>query len=269
MKTIRLLALASAAVSLAAAASAVTLTFGSDADYDNNFVELAASGDSTLSTFAFASPSTERSLRKTGTGTQSALYNTSATGGSGGSGGTSGTPGNNLFGDVSVSADFRISAFNTPSLGLWSRVNSAGTSGYLGLVNLISSTSVQLRVFDSNANPGGSGVGTALFNQTFTLTEITLNTSTFYTASLSTITSGTDVTFILELKTTGGVSIASTGIVTDTSSPVLADGQVGFRAASSTLYIDNFSVAAIPEPSSAAALAGLLVIGGALLRRRR
>lgn len=267
MKTLRFSALLLLSAGLAAAA---TVDFNTDSAFDDNFVKLGTGTDSTFGIFSFASPSTQVALRKTGTGTQSFMYDTSATGGSGGTGGTSGDR-TELFGDVTVSADMRVGTLNSPSLGLWSRVNAAGNSGYLGLINIISATSVQLRIFDSNSSPSGTSVGTALFNQTFSgLAAGTFDTSSFYTVSFNTTTTlANQVEFTLSISTLGGQSIASTGVVTDTTSPVLADGQAGLRAAGTTLYIDNFTIAAIPEPSSFATLLGLVSLGGVLVRRRR
>ncbi|MFH1498718.1 MAG: PEP-CTERM sorting domain-containing protein [Verrucomicrobiota bacterium] len=271
MKSPRLLLAAALCAGLsitALPARAVVFGFDTDAEFDDNFVKLGASGTSTIATFTFAS--SERAVRKTGTGTQSVLFDTGATGGSGGSGGTSGD-GADLFADVDLSADIRISAFNTPSFGLWSRVNADASSGYLGLVNIINATSVQLRIFDSNSNPGANGVGTVLVNETLSTGSFTLDTSTFYTVSFTTSTvSPSEVAFELSLSSVGGATIVST-TATDTTTPVTGAGQVGFRAASSTLYVDNFGVAssAIPEPGSAGLIIGVAVFGLIATRRRR
>lgn len=255
------------ALLLAAPLRADTVALNSAAAFDNNFVTLPAAGLSTLSIYELAN--TDYALRKTGSGNQTIIYDTSATGGSDGSGGTSGSRAN-IFTDVSISADLRFSLGHS-SFGLYSRVNNAYTAGYMGYVQLTTAGDVTLRIYDSNSNPLGSTVGSVLLNQSFTPPEsVVLNSNTFYTFSFDTITTADDnVLLTVSLSTLGGIEIASASII-DTTSPLLSGGQAGLRAASATGYVHSFSAgAAIPEPSQVAATIALLAGAVIAVRSRR
>ena len=230
--------------------------FAAAADYDSNFVKLANNETANILW------NSGGYLTKSGTGSRSIIFDTSATGGSGGSGGTSGSLVDNDYTDVSVSSVFRASSLNTASIGLWAHVSDDYTSGYLGLINLLSPTSIQLRIFDSNSNPSTSGAGTVLYNQTFTVSGIAASTN--YTGIFSLTNNGTTkVDFSLALYDASGTSLIASIGGSDTTAAVLV-GQVGVRGASETLTIDRFSV--VPEPSAAAAL---LVAGAIFFARKR
>lgn len=125
--------------------------------------------------------------------------------------------------------------------------------GYVGLIDIKSATSVQFRIYDSDSNAASSGVGTARLTETVTLDGVTLSYASFYTISFTTITMDSNtVKLTLTLSSLSGDEIASRSY-SDTTSPVLTPGQVGFRTASETLYINNFSattVSTVPEPAT-------------------
>lgn len=225
---------------------AYTNSFTSDADYDTNFVELNTSGTASLALETY--DTTERGIRKTGSGSQSIIFDTSASGGSGGNGSSSGSQADANFSDVTIGADLRFMNLNAPSVGFWAQVPADCLSGYLGDFTIISSTSVRLRVYDSNSNPSTSGVGTNLLNQTITIPSgQSLNTSSFYRGRLiAKPTTGGDMQLTLEFSAADGTLLASAS-VTDTGSPLIAPGQVGIRFASQSLRLDNFTI--IPASS--------------------
>ncbi len=234
--------------------------FDSLADLENNFTMGKASNvaDVVFDSYTLASGDKNTTLRKTKTGYQAALLN------------------DLTFGDVSISTDVRFSAAG-PSMGLYSRVGSDGY-GYAALVDLKSTGEVQFRIFDSNSSVTNSGVGTSLYAATLTpKTGTSVNFSTFYTFTFTTrTTTNNNVELILTLSTTGANStiIATSGKIIDTSSPLLTAGEVGFRAAGTIIYIDNFSANAIavPEPATTAMIfsaAAFAILGIIRLRRAR
>lgn len=229
--------------------------FPDAASYDTNFVKLAPNGTGNT---VWSSGK----LSKTGTGTQSIIFDTSATGGSGGSGGSSGSQADAGYTNVTVSSEFQVSSLNTASMGFWLHGNAASTSAYLGLINLVSTTSVQLRIFDSNSNPTSTAIGTVLVNQTISLAPSTLAPNTYYTGVFTAENNGsTSVNFTLALYDATGATLIASITGADTTSPVLS-GQVGLRLSSQNLLVNDFSV--VPEPNQL----GLLFLGCALVAYR-
>ena len=252
----------SAAMLIAHTAVAATLTFNTNADYDNNFYEVANGGDLGTNASGF--------LNKVNNSATSTVYNTHATGGSGGLGGTAGGTPLDTFGDVSLQTTFRSSVMDsTTSIGFFTKINDTTTSGYAAIVRLTSATTADFRLFDTAAlSAVGTQIGTT---QTFTGS---FATNTYYIFKLTVTDVGANVRFDASLWTTGGSQIGSTITLSDTTSAVTGLGQVGLRlgsSASSTLQIDDFSVAAaIPEPSTYVLFAsGSALFVAALLRRKR
>jgi hypothetical protein len=236
--------------------------FNSASTFDSNFVKLPASGASTLGWITNAGGL----VRKTGTGSQSVIFDTSATGGTNGSGGTAGSKTNNNYGDVLVSSTFRLST-NTPSMGYWARVNDAYNSGYLGLIDFRSTNEVRFRIYEGG-NPTSGSAGTSLVSVTVTNNVSPLSFSSYYTGTFDLKNSGSDLDFTFSLYNSAGDTLITSMNYTDTT-PSLQTGQVGMRFASETIWVESFSV--VPEPSSGI-LAALGLAGVGLhwyLRKRR
>jgi len=251
---------------IAQSVSAATLTFTTNADYDNNFYEVSNAADLGTSASGY--------LNKVNTSATSTVYNTHATGGSGGLGGTTaGTP-LDKFGDVTLQASFSAGVLesSSTSVGFFTKINDAATTGYLAVVRLTSATTADFRLFDTASL---SSVGTQIGStQTFT-TAGSFATNTFYIFKLAVTDVGLNVQFDASLWTTGGSQIGSTITATDTTSAVTGLGQVGLRLGSSgtsgsNIHFDDFSVTAIPEPGTYALFASVSVLFVAgLLRRKR
>lgn len=254
----------SAALLLAHTTSAATLTFNTNADYDNNFYEVANPGDLGTSVG-------NGYLNKVNTSATSAVYNTHATGGSGGTGGIAGGTPLDKFGDVSLQATFAHSTNNldgSTGVGFFTKINDTATSGYVAIFRVLTNGTADFRLFDTAAlSSVGTLLGTHNFNGTFAK-------DAYYIAKLTVTDDGANVKFEASLWTAADVLISgSTVTMTDTTAAVTGLGQVGLRAGSGTnssLRIDSFSVtSAIPEPSTYALLASGGALFVALLRRQR
>ncbi len=254
----------SAALLLAHTATAATLTFNTNADYDNNFYEVANGADLGTNVGGF--------LNKVNGTATSAVYNTHATGGSGGAGGTAGGTPLDKFGDVTLQATFAHSTNNldgSTGVGFFTKINDGATSGYVAIFRVLTATTADFRVFDTAAlSSVGALLGTHNFTGTFAK-------DSYYIAKLTVTDDGANVKFEASLWTAADVLISgSTVTMSDTTAAVTGLGQVGLRAgsgANSSLRIDNFSVtSAIPEPSTYALFAsGGALFVAALLRRKR
>jgi len=255
----------SAAVLLAHTATAATLTFNTNADYDNNFYEVAGANGGDLGTNASGY------LNKINGTATSAVYNTHATGGVGGAGGTAGGTPLDTFGDFTIQATFRVSTLEAAgtSIGFFTKINDTATSGYAALFRLTSTSQADFRLFDTAAL---STVGTPIDPLPAQTIAGAFAVNTYYIAKLTVTDVGANVRFDASLWTAGGSQIGSTVTLTDTSSAVAGLGQVGLRVGSgqfTTVQIDNFSVNAIPEPNTFALFASGGALCVALLRRKR
>jgi hypothetical protein len=246
---------------MAYTANAATLTFNTNADYDNNFYEVANGGDLGTNASGY--------LNKVNGTATSAVYNTHATGGSGGAGGTAGGTPIDTFGDVALEATFRVSALETTGtgIGFFSKINDDATSGYAAIFRLTGTNTADFRLFDTAALTAvGTQIGT-----TQTITGA-FAVNTYYIAKLTATDVGANVRFDASLWTAAGVQIGSTVTLTDTTSAVTGLGQVGLRVGSgqfTTVQINDFSVTAIPEPNTFALIASSGALCIALLRRKR
>ncbi len=251
----------SACVLTVPVAIAATVPFGSAEDYDSNFHEVANGALTTWNAAGY--------LQKSMVGATTAIYNTTAVGGTAGSGGTGvAVAANNTFADFTVQADFSMNSLSSAnSVGFYTKVNSAGSAGYVAIVRITSATTADFRLWDSDSTLANSGVGTLLSTQTFT-TSGAFVANTFYTLTLQVKDVGNTVWFGASLSSVGGTQIGGTLTATDTTSAAIGAGQVAIRLGEN-MRLDNFSVAAIPEPGTA----GLWLSGAALLvaggRRRR
>lgn len=92
-------------------------------------------------------------------------------------------------------------------------------------------------------------------------TAISNSTSTFSTGSSS---------YTFSSPTTDNKSISLTGLGINTSSSIYLRWNFDTTGSNSQgLGLDNVSVTAIPEPSTYAAIAGVLALGGVMWHRRR
>jgi MYXO-CTERM domain-containing protein len=259
--------------STVSAATVNTITFDSPTDFTNNFV-------GTLNGSSVVYNSTGQNLvytAATAGGTSIIRYDTNP---------ADGQPGPADFLAETLKADFTPDTVtNSASTGLFTRIQSAGAAsatGVLALLNTISATSVQLRLF-YGANASSTAAGTTFFDGTFNLTTGSApagavgSTNTIFAGKALTLTltetAATDPVFNLTVSNANGL-VASTGDRTLLSSATDAfdtAGSVAIRvngpAQGNTIAIDNFSATPTPEPGSVAAiaLAGVTAIG----RRRR
>ncbi len=235
---------------------AFSTDFPNEESYTGNFVTMPSSS----ATLAWQSDGEGGGyLLKTGAGTQSVIFDTSATGGSGGS------RADNAYTNVAVSSLYQQNIYGL-SMSTWAHVSDNYRSGYLGYFSLSSSSSALLRIYDSNSDPYANTVGTVLASET--VTGLSLSTNTDYLVELIVENDGASaVDFTLTLwDFTHTTSIASV-TATDTTSPVL-QGQVGLRLSSQTIQYSEFSVSPIPEPAATAAIAATLVVLVYVCRRK-
>lgn len=278
MKATAIFAACSALV-LSASAQTILVDFDTDADYDENFVEIVAGNPSTsrdaggyLLKPALADASATSTV---------AIYDTGATGAlSAGAGGTTFSGARDTFGGTAGAGNFTIQADiyydislgNTgTSFGFYTKVPTGQTTGYAGLFRIMSTTSTDFRLFDSNGNPGTGAVGTQI-GSTQTISGLaagTFSLDTFYTIKLAVVDVGSNVEFTGSIYTQGGSLITTFTTLSDTTSAVLGAGQVGFRISNSTINnnvrLDNFGISVVPEPCTF----GFLLGGASLLALRR
>lgn len=242
------------------ASHADIITFDDNASYDNNFVER------NNGIYVSRDAGGYLTLNNTGAGIATAdIYNTAASGGSGGSGGTTINSPYNTFGGTTaftIQADYLQSnpqggpAGTSFGFYIKAAASATPTTAYAALFRLTDSAA-DFRVFDSNGNPGTSGVGTQIGS------TLTYNSGfaadTYYTLKLEVVDVSGNVQFTGSIWTQGGTEIKTFASITDTTSPFLGAGQVGFRWGNdggSNTRIDNFSISVVPEPGTLAILGG-------------
>ncbi|EIQ01211.1 hypothetical protein OpiT1DRAFT_05781 [Opitutaceae bacterium TAV1] len=234
--TVALIALALHPESRAAIVLPLEITFDTEADYTDNFTSINGSG--------IVWNGEAGTLSKTGTGTHNLLFNETG------------------LADVTVSISASFSS-SSPSIGLWQGTSSTST-GFLGLVNRVSTTDVRLRIYNANL---GTNLGTAtpIYEATHTLASFA--TDTFYTVAFTAIDTDTGTNLALDFLDVSGSRLATSGLVSSTASMI--GSQVGFRASSQTITLDNFAIAsAIPEPATVASIFGLCALAAIAMPRR-
>lgn len=204
-----------------------------------------------------------------------AVFDTSATGGVSGNGGTGGSKANADLQNFTISARIRAGFLSSnDQTGLFLRLGSGAgdTGGYLALATFDSSVGMHLRLF-KNSSPtstgtlifgNDSGDGAAYGGHSRAL-DGDITTNTFYTF----VVKADGNVFSMKVLSADGSTTLSDYTFTDTSNFNLSAGQVGVRMLSSdsiASYMDDISIAAIPEPAGL----GLLGLGTvSLLGRRR
>ena len=175
---------------------------------------------------------------------------------------------------VTVSVDFLTNsnlsnntAWNTAAVALaGSAANVYGTSNFFDLTVRTSATTTNFLRFRINDSSSGE----------VTSSNFTLATSTWYTLSLTLEATGTPNVYNLTGSVINRDTSAQVGSVSSTvtrANTVGTDLFAGFAGGANSnrgaVAFDNFNVSAIPEPSSAAALFGVMALASVGLRRRR
>jgi hypothetical protein len=196
------------------------------------------------------------------TQTSLAIFDTSASGGVGGNGGLIGSDANNDLSDFTISADF---ASTLPGIGggFLLRLNSSEANGYAVRVHNIDPLLVVFDVF-KGASAMSAGfqifstgvplpIGSAVAANTFYTFKVTVVGGTF---TLDFANGAAKATFT---DFAPGATVGQVGIVVDNLAP------------GATARLDNFRIAAVPEPSSLvlAALAGIIPLSHLVRGRRR
>lgn len=254
----RLLLALTAAV--AAPLKAAIYTFDTAPDFTNNFTAGAAPGTSIA--WSNTNPFGNHVAKSEGTTNAGiSILNTAA-------GSTTYT----LKADVAFSESVFIAA--SSSFGFLTNIGT--DNGYLAIFRFTGTNTADFRIFEgTNATTGavGTQVNTGTPNQTFTLSSGTWAQNTFYSFSLDVLNTGSAISFTGSILTTGGSVLGTFGIYNETTPLVsVSNTTVGFRMgvnAGQTVRMDNFSVTAIPEPSTYALLGGAGVLGLAMCVRRR
>lgn len=138
---------------LVSTSSATTLpigpiTFGSNAEYDQNFKEPPSAFPAPLRVEAIRRQS-NGSLALNGSFMSSAVFDTSTTGGTGGFGGTGGSDTNNDLGNFIIAADFATTSANFGG-GFLLRLNSAEAGGYAVTFDTNSTSAMTFTVFENS-----------------------------------------------------------------------------------------------------------------------
>lgn len=211
--------------------------FTTPADFEDNFVALRPSGEVVLKQDA---NDLGLGLRKTGAGTISIIYDSSAQGATGGQAGQSGNAANADYTNTEVGISARYVDFSAPSVGIWTRVPKDYSGGYLGLVNVNGADSVRLRILGVGSTPLSASPGKVLQDVTVTPTA-RLDNSSFYRIILRTTGDTGSIKLELILRDSNGMELAATE-TSQTGGSIPASGQIGLRLSSKTLILDDFSV---------------------------
>lgn len=264
-----LLALGAMSVSNLGAQALVSDTFPS------NFNNFANQSDSSTAGFQWSSSSgvggVEGRINAVGTATHTgnAYYSGAGAAITWSTGQQYGTSVFFLPGTLSSGNIFRVQTGFLRSTG--SNFNSGGGSAVWGQLRQDGSGSPFLRLFQRNTQVGSS-------SGTFTLS----NSLWYELETTMTLASATEGDLSVNLFSRGADGTAARTLVQSISASAVTIGNNGFsesafyagfgggnNSGSNIAAFDNFSVSAIPEPSSFAALAGALALGVVALRRRR
>ncbi|MFH1498717.1 MAG: hypothetical protein ABII82_12930 [Verrucomicrobiota bacterium] len=219
-----------------AAATVFSTGFSTPANFADHFVALPPSGEARLYQ---DSHDGGLGLRKTGPGTLSVIFDTSARDALVSEAGAAGSAAESDFTNVRVTAKTRFVDFGAPGLGIWARVPADYAAGCLGLVNVISPDQVRLRIFGQGSTPASATPG-ALLKDTTLASATPLDTGAFYRVSLTATETAGGTRLVLSLGTDAGELVSTEATAPAGSLP--AKGQVGLRTSSKTLVVDELSI---------------------------
>ncbi|CAM2920592.1 PEP-CTERM sorting domain-containing protein [Rariglobus hedericola] len=248
-----LLALASVVTS---SLTAATYTFDTAADYTSNFTAGFTPGTSIA--WSNTSPYGNHVAKfDAATNSGYSILNSAAAG-------TSYT----LKADVAFNG-----AFTATSSSFGFLTNIGTNNGYTAVFRFTGANTADFRVFEGTSATTGA-IGTQVNSlQTFTLGgPATWSNTTYYTLNLDVLNTGSSISFTGSILTTGGTVLGTFGTYTETTPLSVSNTIVGFRMgvnSQETVRMDNFSVTAIPEPSTYALIGGAGVLGLALCTRRK
>jgi hypothetical protein len=223
------------------------ITFSANSDYDKAFKEPAVPQLDDMQRDAAGY------LSVFNTPTSVAIYDTSASGGAGGNGGVAGSDANKDLSDFTISADF-ASSFAGVGGGFLLRLNASEAGGYTASVHNLNPFVVAFDLFEGSS---AVSAGINIFSTVVPLPNgFSVAPNTFYTFKVAAVGG----TFTFDFA--GGAAKAS---FVDFN-PSATVGQVGIvldnLGPGGTARLDNFRIAAVPEPSSLvlAVLAGVLLL---------
>lgn len=237
-------------------ASGATITFNTLADFTNNFT---AERDAAK---LLHNP-TMKAMRTTVAGTSISYY----------------TPGNsapqdNTFVDGSVSTTFQTSQFNiNPSVALFARTDAVTLQGVFGIANMVSATSVRLRLGTGDVGAGNAGY---IYDKTLTVAANSVTDTFRLTLDVRNVDVGGDTFAELRLGiynvSTNSLISSSDWLRVNTANSFTEAGSSGLRVYTTpaTIQLSLYDFTVIPEPSTLALSSGLA--GIALVRwlaRRR
>ena len=186
------------------------------------------------------------------------------------------TAGTNTYGEVSIGAAVRFSADSTgfftfvlapasatnDAVGIGWQVNNFGTTD-----RTVAFTGIG---FNASTFQNGASASGNLFDNTVA------TSGNWYFSQADFTRTGNTASDVRSVRLRVWDSADKTGaLLIDRSfsyaeGVAVADGEIGFsKTGNFTVDIDNFTVAAVPEPSAVAAIAGAGALGLAAIRRRR
>ena len=225
------------------------IEFNTNADFDENFVELMNASALSRNTAGELVMSPERNHAF------SMIYNPGALGGREGFGGASFSENRQTYGGAlssgafSVRADARYERLGNGSIGFYVKAPVGESNGYAGIFRIFNEGTADFRVFN---NTQGSPRDALLADgQTFA-SNGSFSADTWYSFKLE-VTDLSDgaVEFVGSIWSGGGALIHRFEPVLDRVSSATGANQVGMRINNNTgraMHIDNFEISPIPAP---------------------
>lgn len=245
----------------------VSLDFETAGQYSGNFRNLSSGGNNTQSSITVANDYLSHDIASSSTNAAALLYDT--------------TPGDTTLGTQStfsvssplkVEFDFRATTA-TSSVGIIFADPNDASNNILALFNIDNTGTTDLFRFfkDGTVNTSGVTAGTLSgTNQSVSASTGVDVGSTFRHYSVTLSVAGTVPTLAV---TVGSQTFSNTlGGLTDydwgNTTVILRLFDAGGTASSTDIWVDNFTISSVPEPSTYAAIFGVAVLGLALSRRR-